>query len=48
MKLTSFRLIDKVHLRDMMDVGLVDYGWLEKFTEPFASRLKEILDDPDG
>jgi hypothetical protein len=48
MKLIVFRLKDRVHLRDMMDVGLIDAGWLERFPPQLSARLKELLDDPDG
>ena len=48
MKLTSYRLKDKVHLRDMIDVGLIDYSWLTRVPESLADRLKIILDTPDG
>ena len=33
MKLTSFRLKDRVHLLDMIDVGLIDASWLNRFPE---------------
>ena len=48
MKLTSFRDKDRVHVRDLMAVGLVDAGWLERVPVPLRSRLKELLDNPDG
>ncbi len=48
MKLTSFRDKDRVHLRDLMDVGLVDAGWLEKVPPTLRSRLQELLDNPEG
>jgi hypothetical protein len=48
MKLTSFRDKDRVHLRDLIDVGLVDAGWLEKVPEPLRPRLSQILDNPEG
>ena len=48
MKLTSFRDKDRVHLRDLMDVGLVDAGWLEKVPTALRSRLQELLDNPEG
>lgn len=48
MKLTSFRDKDRVHLRDLMDVGLVDAGWLEKVPPVFRPRLQELLDNPEG
>ena len=48
MKLTSFRDKDRVHVRDLMAVGLVDESWLERLPTPLRSRLQELLDDPDG
>ncbi len=48
MKLISFRDKDRMHLRDLASVGLVDESWLAKFTSPLAERLKAILDDPEG
>ena len=48
MKLTSFRDKDRVHLRDLMDVGLVDDGWLERIPAALRARLQELLDNPEG
>src|ERR1700720_4260471 len=48
MKLTSFRLKDRVHVRDMIDVGLVDESWLPRLPVELSSRLKELLDKPEG
>jgi len=48
MKLTSFRDKDRVHLRDLMDVGLVDAGWLERVPAALRVRLQELLDNPEG
>jgi len=48
MKLTSFRDKDRVHLRDLMDVGLVDAGWLERVPVTLRPRLQELLDNPEG
>ena len=48
MKLTSFRDKDKVHVRDMISVGLVDASWLDRLSPELARRLQELLDDPDG
>jgi hypothetical protein len=48
MKLTSFRDKDRVHLRDLMDVGLVDASWLERVPAALRSRLQELLDNPEG
>jgi hypothetical protein len=48
MKLTSFRDKDRTHIRDMVDVGLVDESWLVRLPAPLAERLKELLDNPEG
>jgi len=48
MKLTSFRDKDRVHLRDLIDVGLVDTTWRAQLPEPLAQRLQQILDTPEG
>jgi hypothetical protein len=45
MKLTSFRLKDKVHLVDLLDVGLVDEGWCDRLLPEIAARLKELIDE---
>ena len=48
MKLNSFRDKDRMHLRDLIDLGLVDASWLPKCIPEHAARLQELLDDPDG
>jgi hypothetical protein len=48
MKLTSFRDKDRVHLRDMLDVGLIDSTWLERFPSELQVRLQALIDNPDG
>ena len=48
MKLVSFRDKDRVHIRDMIGVGLIDQAWANKFDSPLSDRLQELLDDPDG
>jgi len=48
MKLTSFRDKDRVHLRDLIDVGLIDATWCDRFPVPLASRLQRLVDNPDG
>ncbi len=47
MKLTSFRDKDRVHLRDMLDVGLIDETWPARYPPALAARLKELLDNPE-
>lgn len=48
MKLTSFRRKDQVHIQDMIQVGLIDQSWTDRFEEPLKSRLQELIDDPYG
>jgi len=48
MKLTSFRLKDRVHLLDMIDVGLLDSSWCERLQPELTERLQELLDNPDA
>lgn len=48
MKLTSFRLKDRVHLQDMIGVGLIDPSWVNRVPPELAPRLQEILDNPEG
>jgi len=48
MKLTSYRDKDRTHLRDMIDVGLIDATWPMKFQSELGQRLQQLLDDPDG
>lgn len=48
MKLTSYRLKDRVHLQDMMNVGLLDATWLARFSPALAARLQEVLANPNA
>lgn len=48
MKLTSFRDKDRMHLRDMIEVELIDESWCEKLPSELAARLKQVLDNPEG
>jgi hypothetical protein len=48
MKLTSFRDRDRVHLRDLIEVGLVDAAWLDRIDPRLSGRLRAILDSPEG
>lgn len=47
MKLNSFRLNDKVHLLDMIHVGLIDATWLDRFPGELRSRLQDLIENPD-
>jgi hypothetical protein len=46
-KLTAFRDKDRMHLRDLIDVELVDAGWQNKLSAALWARLKELLDHPE-
>jgi len=48
MKLTSFRDKDRTHIRDLLDVGLIDAGWCQRLAPELAERLQHILDTPNG
>ncbi len=48
MKLTSFRDKDRMHLRDLIEVGLVDGTWPSRLPQQLGARLQELLDNPDG
>ena len=48
MKLTSYRDKDRVHLRDMMEIGMLDENWLTRVPCSLRERLQALLDDPDG
>ncbi|MEM7808578.1 MAG: nucleotidyltransferase family protein [Planctomycetota bacterium] len=47
-KLGQHRIVDRVHVRDMIDIGLVDETWLDRLQPELVARLKELLDDPHG
>jgi hypothetical protein len=48
MKLMSFRDKDRVHVRDLLEVGLIDASWCQRLPADLAARLQEIIDTPDG
>lgn len=48
MKLLSYRDKDRMHLRDLIGVGLVDATWLSRLPPALAPRLRHILDTPEG
>ena len=47
MKLTSLRDKDRMHLRDLIGVGLVDETWPAQLPADIATRLRELLDTPE-
>ena len=48
MKLTAFRDKDRTHLRDLIDVGLVDNSWVPRLPPDLGTRLQRLLDTPEG
>lgn len=48
MKLTSNRDKDRTHIRDLIDVGMLDASWPGHFQPELAARLQHILDTPEG
>jgi hypothetical protein len=48
MKLTSFRRKDQVHLLDLIGVGLLGEADLAKLPATLATRLRELLENPEG
>ncbi|MFI5385084.1 MAG: hypothetical protein ACHQ50_03095 [Fimbriimonadales bacterium] len=47
-KLTAFRDKDRTHLRDMLDVGLIDKSWVSDLPTDLGQRLQSLIDDPNG
>lgn len=47
-QLRRHKLDDRVDVRDLIDVGLVDQTWTSKLPPELAPRLQELLDTPDG
>jgi hypothetical protein len=47
-KLTAFRDKDRTHLRDLIEVGLIDASWCSRYPADLAARLKLLLDTPGG
>lgn len=48
MKLNSFRDKNRMHVRDMIDIGLLDVSWCDRLPTEFGKRLKELFDNPHG
>ena len=46
--LVANRTVDRVHLRDLLDVGLIDESWKARYLPELAERLQLLIDTPDG
>lgn len=47
-KLTAYRDKDRTHLRDMIDVGIIDHTWVGRYLPELGARLQHLLDTPGG
>ena len=47
MKLNVFQRKDQMHLIDMLDVGLIDETWVNRYPSILADRLQELIDSPE-
>jgi hypothetical protein len=47
MKLTSFRDKDRTHLRDLLEVGLIDASWVPRLPRELGVRLQHLIDTPE-
>ena len=48
MKLTAYRDKDRTHLRDLIEVGLLDASWCPRLPAELRPRLQSLLDTPEG
>ncbi len=48
MKLTAFRDKDRTHLRDLLEVGLIDASWCGRYPPELAARLQHLVGTPGG
>ena len=48
MKLVANRDKDRTHLRDFIEIRLIDNAWPARYPPELAARLQHILDTPDG
>jgi hypothetical protein len=47
MKLVSFRDKDRTHLRDLIELGLIDDSWPARLPTALAERLRQLLENPE-
>ena len=48
MKLTAFRLKDRVHLLDMIEVGLINAATVDRLPSEMRPRLEQLFANPNG
>lgn len=47
-KLTAHRDKDRTHLRDLLEVGLINESWVARFPPELGARLQALIDTPGG
>ena len=47
MKLVANRDKDRTHLRDFLEVGLIDASWVSKLPAELAARLQHVINTPE-
>ena len=47
-KLIAFRDKDRMHLRDLLDVGLIDQSWCDRLPRELAPKLQQLVDTPEN
>ncbi len=47
-KLSTYRTHDRVHILDLLAVGLLDHSWPSRLPAPLGDRLQALLDNPNG
>jgi len=47
-KLTAYRDKDRTHLRDLLEIELVDASWLQLYPAELADRLRALIETPGG
>lgn len=47
-KLTAFHDKDRMHLRDLIEVGLINADWPARLAPELGQRLRELLNTPEG
>ncbi len=47
-KLIAYRDKDRTHLRDLLELGLIDGSWLQHYPDALADRLRALIETPGG
>ena len=38
----------RTHLRDLIEIGLIDSSWIERVPAVLRARLQDLFDHPEG